>query len=93
MEPLDLTQNPDGTWTLNSPIAELSTVSAELWAQLEASEHVVVDRRPVGDQGQPAVTYISITTLSHYLHYQVVQSSEAGHVLQLGGYSDVAPTP
>lgn len=92
-EPLDVTQNPDGTWSLNSPIAELSSVSRELWDQLEASEHVVIDRRPAGDQGQPAVTYISITTVTMWLTYQVAQTTEDGYVLQLGSYSDRAPTP
>lgn len=91
MEPLDITQNPDGTWTLNSPIVEVVGVTTELWSELEASEHVVVDRRPPGDQGQPAVTYIAITTLSHWLTYQVLRETDTGYELQLGGYSERTP--
>lgn len=90
-EPLDVTLNLDGTWTLNSPIYELVSVTAELWAQLEASEHVTIDRRPPGDQGQPAVTYVAIATISHWLTYQVTRQDDAGYELQLNGYSERTP--
>lgn len=87
-EPLDITQNPDGTLTLNSPLAELVSVTPDLWALLEASEHVVIDRRPPGNQGQPAVTYLVITTVGHSLSYQVLRETTDGYELELIGYSE-----
>lgn len=89
MEPLDITQNPDGGLTLNSAIAERASVTPELWALLQASEHVTIDRRPPGDQGQPAVTYIQITTVSLWLSYTVTRETDTGCEFELAGYSEL----
>lgn len=89
MEPLDITQNPDGTLALNSPIAEWVSVTPELWALLQASEHVTIDRRPPGDQGQPAVTYIQITTVALWLSYTVTRENADGCEFELAGYSEL----
>lgn len=88
MQPLDITQNADATLTLNSPLAELVSVTPDLWALLEGSEYVVIDRRPPGSQGQPAVTYLAITTVSHSLSYQVLRETADGYEFELIGYSE-----
>lgn len=89
MDPLNLTQNDDGTLTLVGMPADPVSVSDELWVDLEQSEHVEFENRPPGDQGQPAVTYVKITTTNYWLNYTLRRHIDGiGYILDLGGYSE-----
>lgn len=89
MDPLNITQNDDGTLTLVGTPADPILISDELWAELAQNEHVVIDERPPGDQGQPAVTYVQITTTNYWLGYTVRRHLSTGYVLDLTGYSEL----
>lgn len=90
MDPLNITHNADGTWTLvGYPAGEVS-ISDEVWAELEQSEHVKIDARPPGNQGQPAVTYLQITATNYWLGYTVLRHIEGvGYELELNAYAEL----
>lgn len=89
MDPLNITQNDDGTLTLEGTPADPVSVTDELWVELAQNEHVVVDARPAGDQGQPAVTYLQLTCTNYWLSYTVIRHAGGRYQLELGGYSEL----
>lgn len=89
MDPLNITQNDDGTLTLNGTPVDPVSVTDQLWADLEQNDHVTIDAQPAGAQGQPAVTYLQITATNYWLSYSVLRHVGGVYALELGGYSEL----
>lgn len=88
MDPLNITQNDDGTLTLVGMPADPVSITDQVWADLAQNENVEIDARPAGGQGQPAVTYLKITTTNYWLTYTVLRHTDGVYELELGGYSE-----
>lgn len=90
MDPLNITQNADGSLTLDGMPASPVSVTEEVWAELEQNEHVGIDARPPGDQGQPAVTYLQITATNYWLGYTVLRHVDGvGYQLEVNAYTEL----
>jgi hypothetical protein len=89
VDSLTVIRNDDSTWTYVGPLADPVLCSNDLWAELEAdTEHVAIEERPAGDQGQPAETFLKISATNYYLGYRLIRHTGAGYQLQLTSYSE-----
>lgn len=89
MDALTVTVNEDGTLTFTPPVADPVLCPTELWAELVANDHVVLDVRPPVDQWDTGLTTISLTCTTIWLQYRVKTQNDTGYVLELAGYSEM----
>ncbi|HEY9414916.1 MAG TPA: hypothetical protein VIQ30_09185 [Pseudonocardia sp.] len=89
MEPLNITHNADGTWTLVDMPADPVSISHQLWAELELSEHVVIDRHDVDNPDEFTTIDVQITATNYWLSYSVIRETADGYQLQLRAYSEL----
>ncbi|MDX3006749.1 hypothetical protein PWY87_34095 [Kribbella solani] len=93
MDPLNLTQNADGTLTIVGEFMQQATVTDAVWDQLAANEHVTVDHREWeveqadGSTVPAESTAVYITATNCWLNYTVTSHETGLRALELGAFA------